>query len=201
MGDRVEEKKKRKREALLVSAFELFTEKGINDTSISDIVRRAKMAKGTFYLYFKDKYDIRDKLILHKANCIFVKADEQLRKSDIDGFEEKICFIVDNVVNQLNDNKVLLKFISKNLSWAIFSNIRIPDRDNRNCMDIFKELMRDSGRKFRDEDLMIYLIVEIVSASCYSVILFDSPCSLEQLLRELDQSVRALIKQFEIEEK
>ncbi len=198
MGDRVEEKKKRKKEALLIAAFDLFTEQGINNTSISDIARRAKMAKGTFYLYFKDKYDIRDKLIIHKANRIFARADEELRESEVTGFEEKICFIVENVVGQLNENKVLLKFISKNLSWAIFSHIRIPDRDNMNCMDIFKQLMKESGQQFRDEDLMIYMIVELVSASCYSVILYDSPCSLEQLLEELKRSVRSMIRQFEI---
>lgn len=197
MGDRVDEKKKKKKEALLRAAFELFTEQGIHNTSISDIVRRAKMAKGTFYLYFKDKYDVRDKLIIHKANRIFLRAHEQLMESDVTGFDEKICFIVENVVNQLNENKALLQFISKNLSWAVFSHIRIPDWDNMNCMDIFKQLMRESGRQFRDEDLMIYMIVELVSASSYSVILYDSPCSLEQLLEELKQSVRLLIRQFE----
>lgn len=57
---KLDEKKKQKRETLLETAFFLFTSKGINDTSISDIVKAANMAKGTFYLYFKDKFDIRD---------------------------------------------------------------------------------------------------------------------------------------------
>ena len=71
MAERVAEKKKQKQEALLMSAFELFTSKGINNTSISDIAKQAKMAKGTFYLYFKDKYDIRDRLIANKASKLF----------------------------------------------------------------------------------------------------------------------------------
>ena len=29
------------------------------------------MAKGTFYLYFKDKYDIRNRLITNKAGKVF----------------------------------------------------------------------------------------------------------------------------------
>ena len=40
-------------------------------TSISDIVDNAGVAKGTFYLYFKDKYDIRNKLIAHKSGEVF----------------------------------------------------------------------------------------------------------------------------------
>ena len=51
---RVEENKKKKKEALFRTAYELFTTKGINSTAISDIVEKAGVAKGTFYLYFKD---------------------------------------------------------------------------------------------------------------------------------------------------
>ena len=60
-------KEKDKEERLLKTAFELFTEKGIKDTSIQEIVDRAEVAKGTFYLYFKDKYEIRDVLITKKS--------------------------------------------------------------------------------------------------------------------------------------
>lgn len=49
---KVDENKKQKREALLNTAYELFTTKGTNATAISDIVRQAGVAKGTFYLYF-----------------------------------------------------------------------------------------------------------------------------------------------------
>ena len=65
---KVERKKKEKKDALLNTAFELFTTKGIHKTSIADIVEKAGVAKGTFYLYFSDKYDIRNKLISHKAS-------------------------------------------------------------------------------------------------------------------------------------
>ncbi|MFQ9345252.1 MAG: TetR/AcrR family transcriptional regulator [Coprococcus sp.] len=46
-------KQKKKKEALFRTAYELFTTKGINSTAISDIVEKAGVAKGTFYLYFK----------------------------------------------------------------------------------------------------------------------------------------------------
>ena len=34
------------------------TKKGVKDTSIQEIVDGADVAKGTFYLYFKDKYEV-----------------------------------------------------------------------------------------------------------------------------------------------
>lgn len=199
MGERVEEKKKQKQEALLMSAFELFTSKGINNTSISDIAKQAKMAKGTFYLYFKDKYDIRDRLIANKASRLFERAEEAMRKEKFSTLEEKVVFLVNHVVDQLNENKALMRFISKNLSWAVFSHIRISNMGNIKCMDIFDEILGESNRKFRQKELMIYMIVELVSASCYSVILYGTPCSLEELKAELDKTICGLLKQFEVE--
>jgi AcrR family transcriptional regulator len=198
MGIRLEEKKRQKQEALFESAFDLFTTKGINNTSISDIVKQAKMAKGTFYLYFKDKYDIRDKLITHKANRLFIKADQDMKGKHFTTLEEKIVFLADHIIDQLNDNPSLLQFISKNLSWAVFSNIRIPDKDNMNCMDIFDHMLEESGRQFRQKEMMIYFIVELVSSTCHSVILYDSPCTLEELKTELNQSIYGILHQFEV---
>ena len=71
---KVEANKKKKKESLLNTAFELFTSKGINETSISDIVNKAGVAKGTFYLYFRDKYDVRNLLISHKSSNVFMNA-------------------------------------------------------------------------------------------------------------------------------
>ena len=71
---KIEVNKKQKKESLLNTAFSLFTSKGFQKTSISDIVDNAGVAKGTFYLYFSDKYDLRNKLIAHKAGVLFLDA-------------------------------------------------------------------------------------------------------------------------------
>ena len=52
---KVDENKQLKLEALYKSAYDLFIEQGIEKTSVSDITKRAGVAKGTFYLYFTDK--------------------------------------------------------------------------------------------------------------------------------------------------
>ena len=96
---KIEEKKRQKKEALLASAFQLFTEKGIDNTSISEIAKNANMAKGTFYLYFKDKYAIQDCLVAYEANRIFEKAHIQLNNELFqkvsDSFEDAIICLVD----------------------------------------------------------------------------------------------------------
>ena len=55
---KVDENKRLKLNSMLDAALQLFTDQGLAKTSISDIVDRSGVAKGTFNLYFKDKYDI-----------------------------------------------------------------------------------------------------------------------------------------------
>ena len=127
---KVDLNKKQKREALLNTAFDLFSSKGINETSISDIVNKAGVAKGTFYLYFRDKYDIRNFLISHKASQVFGTAYDALGKTDIENVEDKIVFMVDQIIQQLAQDKFLLTFISKNLSWGFFKTALIEKRND-----------------------------------------------------------------------
>lgn len=46
------------REEFLRAAFELFCEKGYHETSVDDVVLRAKRSKGGFYHHFKSKSDL-----------------------------------------------------------------------------------------------------------------------------------------------
>ena len=115
----ITEQKNEKENRLLETAFKLFTEKGMKSTSIQDIVDNAKVAKGTFYLYFKDKYEIRDILITKKSEKLFSEALSKMRKNKIEDFSDQIIFIINYVIDELVKNPLLLKFISKNLSWEI----------------------------------------------------------------------------------
>ena len=127
---KLENNKQQKRTSLLDTAFKLFTTQGVSKTSIAEISQKAGIAKGTFYLYFKDKYDIRNKLISHEASKLFKNAvnalELHIKEQQISDpsftitFTEEIIFIADNIINVLNTNQTLLTFISKNLSWGIF---------------------------------------------------------------------------------
>lgn len=195
---KVENKKKQKKDALLNAAFEIFTNIGINKTSISDIVEKAGVAKGTFYLYFSDKYDIRNKLIAHKANKIFEKAEAALKKAKVDNFEDRIIFFIDNILDQLNENKSLLNFISKNLSWGIFKNA-ISARgeyadDEVETYDMLGRLGVDESQKFKNEEVLVYMIVELVSSTCYSAILYNEPVPIEELKPYIFETVIEMIR-------
>ena len=196
---KLETNKQLKENSLLNTAFEFFTTKGFSETSISDIVGHAGVAKGTFYLYFKDKYDIRNRLICHKSSQLFRTAVQELNLEEQKNplsFEDKLIYIIDNIINQLNGNKPLLTFISKNLSWGVFKNaLTTPLNDGDvNFSDIYHQMLETSPYDFREPEIMLFLIVELVSGACYSSILYQEPCSLERLKPSLYSSIRMIIQ-------
>ncbi len=193
---KLEQKKQKKLEALLENTLELFTSKGIQDTSISEIVQRAGVAKGTFYLYFKDKYDIRNVLIAHESTKVFVKAEARLRKENMENFEDRIIFLANDIVEQLANDKKLLMFISKNLSWGYFK-AALTENTRENTVDfkkIYEKMLRESQKEFKDPEVMLFMIVELVSSTCYSSILYGEPLPIEELKPYLFETIRSIIR-------
>ncbi len=193
---KIDMNKKFKEDSLLNTAFSLFTTKGVSKTSISDIVNNAGVAKGTFYLYFKDKYDIRNKLIAHKSSMLFRNAIEALNAGgEKYSFNDRIIFIVDNIINQLNENKSLLNFIAKNLSWGVFKHalINSPKDNDVDFKSIYDAMLEDAPYNIEQPEIMIFMIVELVSSTCYSSILYDEPVGLEDLKPYLYKSINNII--------
>lgn len=86
MPKRSDQHKHEKKHQLLKTASELFKEKGYNNTSVNDIVKAAKVSKGSFYTHYDSKetlfFDIvqgDDKEIINlKALFSYEKSDNPL---------------------------------------------------------------------------------------------------------------------------
>ncbi len=57
--------KREKQERIIDAAMTQIAEKGYDRTMISDIVRLADIPRGSFYQYFKDKYDLFNYIFEH----------------------------------------------------------------------------------------------------------------------------------------
>ncbi len=188
---KVEENKQQKEQSLLSTAFRLFTTKGIVKTSVSDIAEQAGVAKGTFYLYFRDKYDIQNKLIAHKAEQMFRHA---LEKSDYHsqvGTADKVIAILDDILDQMQRDPGLLRFINKNLSWGIFS--RAVGNSSIDYLSAFREILELGDMDETGLQMTLYTVIELVSATCHSVILEQDPVDLKQYKPYLYRAVRAIV--------
>lgn len=61
-SDKTEIRKDEKRRLIFETAAKVFAEKGYHQTSVKDITDIAQISVGTFYLYFKNKEDLFEKL-------------------------------------------------------------------------------------------------------------------------------------------
>lgn len=183
---------------LLATAFKLFTEKGIKNTSIQEIVDNANVGKGTFYLYFKDKDEIRDILIIKKTRKLFNDAVCELRRHYIKNVPDQVIFIINYVIDVLSKNKILLNFISKNLSWGIYNETvnkiydQVGDEDT-GILKFFLQEVRKNKLKLKNPDVTLYMIIELVSSTCFSSILHKNPLPIEEFKPFLYDTIRKLM--------
>jgi len=80
---------------LIDIATQLFIKKGFEETSVSDIVKKANVAQGTFYYYFKSKEIILDAIIekfLNEMLNFIEKLVENKNKNAIEKFLEILQF-------------------------------------------------------------------------------------------------------------
>ena len=202
MKSKVLENKKNKKNALLKSAFDLFTKTDIHSVSVQDIVKQAGVAKGTFYLYFKDKYQARDVLIQNEAMRLFNNAHLELEKNDIQDFEDAIVYIINQVLLQLENNPIILKFIERNLSWGIFHE-HLQNTIEGNTLDLvsnFRSLAEKNGYYFDRPEVVLYIIIETAGSTCYNSILYDQPLPIKEFKPYLFQSIRAILRSYKAEQ-
>ena len=192
---KVESNKKQKKDALFNTAFELFTTKGTNKTTISDIADKAGVAKGTFYLYFKDKYDIRNKLASNKTKDLFYAAYQAVRQNQIYGFPAQLHFMIDHILGSLRNDSQLLIFVSKNLSWNVFQEAldgQMPDND-LNFYDMYLQLIKEDEQIYEHPDLMLFSVIELASSTCYNCILYQQPVPLEEYMPYLHRAIDGIL--------
>ena len=186
-----------KENRLLNTAFKLFTEKGIKETSIQDIVDSADVAKGTFYLYFKDKYQIRDILIAKKSEKLFSDALNSLRKTYITNFSDQIIYIINYVIDELTKNPLLLKFFSKNLSWGVYNKtiLKLQDKvEENNLYNLFMQGIKENNVKLENPNVTLFMIIELVGSTCFNSILYKDPLSIEDYKPYLYKVIRNLLE-------
>lgn len=84
-----------KKELIVQSAIDLFQEQGIDKTTISDIVKRANIAQGTFYIYFPSKLALMPALAEEMVHVLMEHISAKVDASQ--SIKEKLTNIVDAI--------------------------------------------------------------------------------------------------------
>ena len=145
---------------ILAAAEEALAERGYHNLQLDDIARRAKVAKGTLYLYFKNKED----LLLGLAEKIALEHDRQETAMKVGGSMERLRHLVLFKIRWLRSHYDLFAAISllkpelygKRAARAIRESFQ---RSLRHAADLIQEGVRE--RKLRPHDPMagaLYLL-------------------------------------------
>ncbi|MCR4585997.1 MAG: TetR/AcrR family transcriptional regulator [Lachnospiraceae bacterium] len=178
-------KKALKQNALMEAAFELFTKQGFGKTSISEIAEKAEVAKGTFYLYFKDKYDLRSRITAHKAEQILHRARQEAGITEDMDFEEMLLRLISRTIDILAEDKLLAAFLVKNLGYSTLQK-----------SGLLKEAVEMAGGAYKDPEIMLCLILELTGSASYSAIAAAEPVNISELKPHLLGAISAILEKY-----
>ena len=167
---KINDNKQEKERKLLNTALHLFSEKGIKKTSIQDIVKDAGIAKGTFYLYFKDKYELQDVLLAKTSHELFSK-----------------LIVRPNI----------LKFIQKNLSLGLYSEklTDLLDSEELGIKELFVNEVKEKDIPLEYPEMTLFMIIELVSSTVFTSIVESHPLPIEEFKPHLYKTIRLLINE------
>ncbi len=194
---RIEQKKQKKKAALVQAAYELFLAKGTGDTVISDITERAGVAKGTFYLYFRDKEDVIEAVVTVLCRHILENAYLAMYEHRTGDFVENTALMADAILDYFQNNKEVLQLIQRNFHWPAIREKFRTDTDS-----IWKMIRNDikesgaSGRKNETEILrVLYCLVAMCGAIAYSSILRGEPEPIDKMKPVIFSIIRKSLRE------
>jgi AcrR family transcriptional regulator len=126
---RITKNPEERKKELIDIAEELFIKKGYENTAVSDIVKKAKVAQGTFYYYFKTKEEVLDAIIDIYIDII-VKGFEKVSNEKGPNSLEKLVNIFLFSYSFRKNRTILLQYLheDKNAHLHLKFERKIPVR-------------------------------------------------------------------------
>jgi AcrR family transcriptional regulator len=163
-----------RRQMLLGRAKKLFSQRGYYETQISDIIKNAKIARGTLYQYFKNKDDIFGTLLKTAYDEWQATIAEEMKGVDLASLPPKdyLKFRIRNSLTYFAKDPELTSLVLKMGYGLPAKLVRVLDRMDREIID---QMGAELGwavkhgvlRKDLDIDLTANLIQGAVSRIAY----------------------------------
>lgn len=190
-------KKLEKKMKIIDTAFSLFRQYSVNETAIDDIVKAAGIARGTFYLYFKDKSDLLEQIILYKSTdymkTVLQNAFSESEMTDMD-FYEKVRFFLNCFIDFLIENKEVLPVMQKNISSCIKN---IPEFFDSEISELYNSLisqMAELGYTPENAHITAFIVIDMTGSVCSDAILHYKPYPIEKIRNLVIESAVSIIK-------
>lgn len=191
--DKITKKKNEKYTKILDTALGLFEKNGTHLVSIDEIVKGAGVAKGTFYLYFKDRYDLISTLIIEKASKYMSLLSDEYKPRDFGDVSTSVRHYIEYLSDFLQKNKTLCILIEKNLNTCVNAVAQTKEGPIKELYEkIFSELV-NCGVAEAEARAKLYLYIELIVSSCCNAIIRETPYTIEELKPHLCQIIESSI--------
>ena len=191
--DKITKKKNEKYTKILDTALGLFEKNGTHLVSFDEIVKGAGVAKGTFYLYFKDRYDLISTLIIEKASKYMSLLSDEYEPRDFGDVSTSVRHYIEYISDFLQKNKTLCILIEKNLNTCVNAVAQTKEGPIKELYEkIFSELI-NCGVSEAEARAKLYLYIELIVSSCCNAIIRETPYTIEELKPHLCQIIESSI--------
>ena len=193
----IEEKKNIKRTKIIDAASKLFMDKSFALTAVDDVVRMAGVAKGTFYLYFKDKYDLLNQIVTYKGAEVLRGGVEELKKTDAQGeltLTGKVLFLADYIADYLAQHKDLTALVNKNLTYCFRHFTSGENAEFSEIADMFISQFVSEGYSENEAKMTLYIITDLIGGVCCDAVLGTGPFTLEEIKPIMKKAISDILE-------
>jgi len=134
-----------KRNLILKAGEEIISKKGFSNATVEEITKRAKVGKGTFYLYFKNKDDLFYSIIKEGLNALVIEIRKTIEK--IDDFFEKLKKGIEMYLAYHQKNYFLFKILLQEKPFLKNKNFVNFWDDFFNRWDFIKKGIKEQIKK------------------------------------------------------
>jgi len=136
---------KNKKEQILDMAFSLFLEKGYDNTSISDILSKLDIARGTLYYHFESKEAIMDAIIERSAKSIVEEAQSIVLKKELSAYEKIFALFSGTSMKRMSGGDLIIDYLNQP------QNALFHEKSNRSVIQKITPILGDIIKEGVDE--------------------------------------------------
>ena len=183
-----------KKEKIMEAALKVFKKKGPDKASVREIMAESGFGLGTFYLYYTDKNDLKEKIVLDKAMDIIIKAENNCEVED--PIERYISF-VDYIIDYLIANPFELDLLSNNITRALYTKIEHDERltEADSTLQFILNKYENLFSKSYSQSQQLYILAmtfDIMMSTCKSALMEDSTLSIDEMKPVLFAVIRKI---------
>ncbi|MDO4789293.1 MAG: TetR/AcrR family transcriptional regulator [Johnsonella sp.] len=195
---------KNKKEKILDISFSLFLEKGYDKTSISDILKKSDIARGTLYYHFESKEAIMDAIIERSAKRIVEEARSIVLQKELSVHEKIFSLFACMSMRRISGGDLMIDYLNQP------QNALFHEKSNRSFIQKITPLLGDIisegvekgifENAFPDEsaEIILVTIMGFLDAHYENMDAHDAERRTESLLYNMERMLGAKKGSFEI---